>query len=75
MRMAWVIIAVMLAGCVTDAPPEKPFAEMTAGERCAKMMKMMGNDNFNSVQKMALYEKARNEGCLGPSQPQTVVVR
>jgi hypothetical protein len=75
---AIVIIAVLpLVGCASAPPPPapKPVSEMTPAERCANLAALMGNPWLQPFQQAAAYEKARNEGCMGTPQPQTVIMR
>lgn len=39
------------------------------------MLRLMGNNYLEPAQKAALYEKARNDGCMGQPQPQTLIIR
>ena len=76
MRMA-PAAALLLAGCMASepAPPEVPIAQMTPQQRCARLLELSGSVNLNPGQRAAAYEKARNDGCMGQPQPQTVIVR
>ncbi len=68
----------MLAGCASappPPPPQKDISEMTPQERCASMVALMGNRRFTTAQQMALYERAKNDGCLGAPQPTTIQIR
>lgn len=68
----------LLSSCMgQDAyvPPRKPLSEMTFAERCARLLELSGDFYLNPGQKAAAYELARNDGCMGPAQPQTVIVR
>ena len=67
----------LLAGCASSPPPAapKPVSEMTPAERCENLLRLMGNPWLEPFQKAAVYEKARNDGCMGTPQSQTVVVR
>lgn len=69
--------AISLVGCTSarPPPPPKPVSEMTPAERCANLITLMGSPYLEALQKAALYERARNEGCMGTPQSQTVVVR
>lgn len=55
--------------------PAKPVSEMTQAERCDNLLRLMGNNYLEPAQKAALYEKARNDGCMGQPQPQTLIIR
>jgi hypothetical protein len=57
------------------APAPKPVSEMSFAERCAHLLELSGNSYLNPGQKAAAYEKARNDGCMGEPQPQTLIVR
>jgi hypothetical protein len=56
-------------------PPRKLVSEMTLAERCANLLELSGNAYLNSGQRSAAYEKARNDGCMGAPQAQTIIVR
>jgi hypothetical protein len=56
-------------------PPPKPISEMTFAERCAKLLELSGNYYLSSGQQAAAFERARNDGCMGQPQPQTIIVR
>ena len=68
-----------LAACARQpeayVEPKKPVSEMTPAERCANLLELSGNTYLNQGQRSAAYEKARNDGCMGQPQPQTVIVR
>jgi hypothetical protein len=70
-------LCIVLCGCATapQEPYRTPVSEMTPQERCGEFFRLMNSGYSNYMTKMALYEKARNEGCMGQPQPQTVVVR
>jgi hypothetical protein len=48
---------------------------MTFAERCAKLLELSGNYYLSSGQQAAAFERARNDGCMGQPQPQTIIVR
>jgi hypothetical protein len=74
-----VALGASLAGCARQPeyyePPRKPVSEMTPVERCANLLELSGNAYLNPGQRSAAYEKARNDGCMGQPQPQTIIVR
>lgn len=85
-RVGAILLALALASCARApdpypspndpyAAPIKPVAEMTPAERCQNMIRLMGNNYAEPAQKAALYETARNSGCFGQPQPQTLIVR
>jgi len=66
-------IAFTLIGCTNGlvAPPSTGTPATvgvappkTQAERCDLLLSLLGNQYLNDWQKMAAYEKARNEGCL-----------
>jgi hypothetical protein len=73
------LCALALAGCQTTEAnpydPPKPLEQMTRAEWCTYSMKLLGNPRGATFQKAALYEKMRNEGCLGQQQPTRVEVK
>lgn len=79
MRIAPIfIIVLILVGCARPPEPEpsrKPMSELTGAERCGRLLELSGSIYANPGQRAAMYEMARNEGCMGPPQPQTVIVR
>ena len=81
MRVFAAFIGVLLvsSGCARQPeyyePQRKPVSEMTPAERCANLLELSGNAYLNPGQRSAAYEKARNDGCMGQPQPQTVIVR
>jgi nitrous oxide reductase accessory protein NosL len=74
-----VALGALLAGCARQpeyaAPPPKPISEMSFAERCAHLIEMSGNFYATPAQKAAFYEMARNDGCMGQPQSQTIIVR
>ena len=70
------IATLALAGCaerqqeIAYVPPPQ-----TPAEWCAQFPSVFTNPYATQMDKAALLEKARNMGCLGPAQPQTVIVR
>jgi hypothetical protein len=63
------------AGLDPYTPPAKPVSEMTPAERCQNLFRLMGNAYGTPAQHAALYERARNDGCMGDPRPQTVIIR
>ena len=81
MRVFGVFIVTLLvsSGCArqpeyVDSAP-KPISEMSFAERCAHLIEMSGNFYASPAQKAAFYEMARNDGCMGAPQAQTIIVR
>lgn len=74
MRGLWVAgaVALAVAGCQSRA--EAPVA-MSTSEFCARVGESLAARSVDPAVKAALTEKARNAGCFGPPQPQTVIVR
>lgn len=56
-------------------PAVKQVSEMSFAERCANLLELSGNIYLNPGQRSAAYEIARNNGCMGDTRPQTIIVR
>lgn len=74
MRGLWVAgaVALAVAGCQSRAEAPAP---MSTGEFCSRVGDSLAARTVDPAVKAALMEKARNAGCFGQSQPQTVIVR
>lgn len=73
--MAGISPAMGQVGSDPYTAPAKPVSEMTQAERCQNLLRLLGNSYLEPAQKAALYEKARNDGCMGQPQPQTLIIR
>lgn len=70
--LKWILpILVLLTGCASTEPPEKPVSEMT---RCEAVRYVLGNDFATPAQQAAALEMGRNYGCFGPAQTQHLEV-
>lgn len=58
--------AILLAGCQTEQPvqPAALPPPQTQAEWCAQAGQLLGNPWGEDWQKMAIYEKMRNRGCM-----------
>jgi len=50
-------------------PQPAPQRPLTFEEHCAALMRALGNPWIDPWQKSALYEKGRNDGCMGTPAP------
>lgn len=73
MRTAlFVVAAIALAGCQsTKAPPQEDFASLSL---CQKAIRLAGDPWATPAQQLAAVELARNNGCLGQPQTQSLDV-
>lgn len=59
-------ICAALVGCVQSERPvlDKPVAEMTQAEWCAKAFEVSGSRRLTAVQQALLYDAIRKRGCI-----------
>lgn len=77
MRALAIVFCGLLGGCQTSPPPRPVPIQPPApqGTWCERAAAAIGNSYLDPALKAVLFERMRNQGCMGQPQPQTVIIR